>query len=433
MDAKIVSQTDDFITIQIPKKSGANMLETEESIQAALNEAGSIATAVALKKYDTAGEPIVVNGVKMTSLGLHNGVYQTPYGPIGIQRHIYQTSKGGKTFCPLERDARIIHTATPKFAKMLSSKFSDGNAREVKRDFSENHGRPISLCLVQNTADAVGAVSQTSEETWSFLAPEQATPVKTISVGLDGTCMLLVNGGWRQAMVGTVTLYDRLGTRLHTTYIGAAPEFGRENFLGRLEKEVQVAKLRYPRALTMGLADGAPSNWEFLEQHTEMNVLDFYHASQYLTKVADVVFANDPETRDAWLDKTCHRLKHESTGPKSVTREMVRLANASKLKKTDRETVLGAVRYFRKNTSRMTYALQVSCNRPIGSGVTEAACKVIIKQRLCCSGMKWKTHGASAVISLRCMHETQGRWEQFWKKAMEVGYPDGFEQDGTFS
>ncbi len=40
---------------------------------------------------------------------------------------------------------------------------------------------------------------------------------------------------------------------------------------------------------------------------------------------------------------------------------------------------------------------------PIGSGVTEAACKVIVKQRLCCSGMKWKESGAAAVLSLRCL------------------------------
>ena len=29
-------------------------------------------------------------------------------------------------------------------------------------------------------------------------------------------------------------------------------------------------------------------------------------------------------------------------------------------------------------------------NHSIGSGITKAACKVIVKQRLCKSGMKWK-------------------------------------------
>jgi len=43
---------------------------------------------------------------------------------------------------------------------------------------------------------------------------------------------------------------------------------------------------------------------------------------------------------------------------------------------------------------------------PIGSGVTEAACKVIVKQRLFNSGMKWKGQGAKAVLCLRSLNYT---------------------------
>lgn len=426
MDDRFVSQTEDFITIRIPKKIGGTMLESENLIQSLLNEAGVLATAATLKRFDTDGQPIVVNNVKMTSMGLKNKIYQSPYGPVAIQRHIYQTSAGGVTFCPLEKEARIIITSTPKFAKMVTSKFSVQNARGVVRDLVENHDRPVSMCLVQNIADMVGSFTQAADESWNYSIPDQKMPVKTISLGLDGTCMLMVEGEWRQAMVGTIALYDRLGERLHTTYVGAAPELGRETFLRRLEKEFQVTRLRYPRALTMGLADGAPSNWEFLEKHTEMQVLDFYHASEYLTKVADVVYSEKPDEREDWLEKVCHRLKHESTGPMSITREMVRLSKLPKLKKADKEVISVAIQYFRNNKRRMSYALQVSCRRPIGSGITEAACKVIIKQRLCCSGMRWKTHGAGAVISLRCLNQTNGRWEQFWKKSQEIGYPDGW-------
>ncbi len=39
---------------------------------------------------------------------------------------------------------------------------------------------------------------------------------------------------------------------------------------------------------------------------------------------------------------------------------------------------------------RMSYARNVEANIPIGSGVTEAACKMLVKQRLCNSGMRWK-------------------------------------------
>ena len=60
---------------------------------------------------------------------------------------------------------------------------------------------------------------------------------------------------------------------------------------------------------------------------------------------------------------------------------------------------------------------------PIGSGVTEAACKVLVKQRLCGSGMKWKEPGAAAVLSLRCLTYTTERWSQFWGRIDQYGFP----------
>jgi hypothetical protein len=60
---------------------------------------------------------------------------------------------------------------------------------------------------------------------------------------------------------------------------------------------------------------------------------------------------------------------------------------------------------------------------PIGSGVTEAACKVLVKQRLCGSGMRWTESGAAAVLAVRCLTYTAGRWSQFWGRIDRDGYP----------
>ena len=69
----------------------------------------------------------------------------------------------------------------------------------------------------------------------------------------------------------------------------------------------------------------------------------------------------------------------------------------------------------------MKYAENVAKDLPIGSGVTEAACKVIVKQRLCNSGMRWKEEGAACVLSLRTLTYTPGRWEQFWNRIDKNG------------
>jgi hypothetical protein len=59
--------------------------------------------------------------------------------------------------------------------------------------------------------------------------------------------------------------------------------------------------------------------------------------------------------------------------------------------------------------------------RSIGSGVTEAACKVVVKQRLCVSGARWTDRGASVVLSLRTLVLTPGHWDAFWTKYMRFG------------
>ena len=38
---------------------------------------------------------------------------------------------------------------------------------------------------------------------------------------------------------------------------------------------------------------------------------------------------------------------------------------------------------------------------PLGSGITEAACKTVYTQRLKLSGMRWESEGAQWILSLR--------------------------------
>ena len=89
------------------------------------------------------------------------------------------------------------------------------------------------------------------------------------------------------------------------------------------------------------------------------------------------------------------------------------------------EEVQRAITYFanQSGAGRMDYARRVAANEPIGSGVTEAACKVLVKQRLCGSGMKWKEPGAAAVLGVRCLTYTTGRWSQFWRRIDQYGFP----------
>jgi hypothetical protein len=123
----------------------------------------------------------------------------------------------------LEREASSI-TSTPLLAKQVSSKLAYGSAREVQCDLRKNHRRPVAVSYIQQVSEAVASIIEAKEESWNSIPPKLDVEISSVAIGLDGTCMLLCETGWREAMVGTISLYDALGERQHTIYIGATPE-----------------------------------------------------------------------------------------------------------------------------------------------------------------------------------------------------------------
>ncbi len=79
MTTRIVARSADSVTIQIQiPLTGISLLDSEETIQAVLNEAGTLATGEGLKQFDTDGGAISVGGEKWTSKGKQPKTYQTP-------------------------------------------------------------------------------------------------------------------------------------------------------------------------------------------------------------------------------------------------------------------------------------------------------------------------------------------------------------------
>jgi hypothetical protein len=424
MNATIIARTPTSFTLQIEVPYDGSMLDFEETLQRRLNEAGVVATAEGLKQVDTDGSPLTVGSSQLTTKGPVEKDYQTPYGVATVARHVYQGPQGGPTDCPLDRDARIVVTSTPRFAKILSHKYAEFSSPRAQVDRQEDHGRVVSRCLIQDVADAVAAAALAKEEDWSYSLPKFEAPPATVAISRDGTCTLMCEDGWREAMVGTLAFYDTEGERQHTIYLAATPEYGKARFLGHLEAEIGRAKAKCPDAHYVGIADGAKGNWEFLGRHTDVQVTDFWHAAEYLGKAAVVLYRGHPRTKEAWLEDACHRLKHDPGGAEWVLKQLRRLARERPWAK-DHEDVQEAITSFanQSGAGRMDYSSRVAANEPIGSGVTEAACQVIVKQRLCGSGMKWTEGGAAVVLSLRALSYTPERWSQFWSKVDRWGFP----------
>jgi hypothetical protein len=396
----------------------------EGAIQEATNAVGRCVTEEALTRFDTDGSPIRVGDIKLTARGRDPKEYQTPYGPVQVERYVYQSSRGGRIYCPLEHQGRIVRGATPRFASQLSHKYAQLNVRAVQADLEQNHGRTIATSYIQNVAEWVGTIATAKEEDWEYAMPALATPITTIVISLDGAMIPMVDSaGWREAMVGTLSFFDQEGERQHTIYLAAAPEYGKQAFLQRMEREIQRAKRDFPAALYLGIADGAASNWRFLEQHTNRQLIDFFHATEYIGKIAH---ATHPQRqaegqRAQWLSAHCTALKHDPAALDLLIGEAARLSQRHTLAQTLRDDVLSAWTYLTNHRHQMDYPSFVAAGLPIGSGVTEAACKTLVKQRLCASGMRWKNTGAKIVLSLRALTQTTGRWAQFWQKIDQFG------------
>jgi hypothetical protein len=399
-------------------------MEMEDQIQNVVNEIGSELTREALETFDTNGEPIHIGGKRLTAREQAKKEYQTPYGMVEVSRYIYQSSNGGKTYCPLDNDGRIIVSSTPRFANIVSSKYANHCAGGVQQDLELSNGREVSRSYIQNLAETVGAMANAVEETIDYKLPKLKEKVATVALSLDGTCMLMKGDGYREAMTGTIAFYSHDGDRLHTIYLGAAPEYGKEAFLANLGVEIKKTKEKFPGATYVGIADGARCNWTFLEPHTTVRILDFYHATEYLAGASEA-FGKGAGERKGWLDRACHSLKHDANAATALLEEMTERRKIMPFHEKNtpviQEKLDKAITYFTNQLDRMNYSDYRFKNLPIGSGVTEAACKTLIKQRLCNSGMKWVQSGAQIVISLRAIAQTNGRWNQFWRKINEQG------------
>jgi hypothetical protein len=356
---------------------------------------------------------------------------------VNIPRFVYQSSAGGACMVPLDRAAGLIGSATPKFAQMVSSKVAEMPARSVARDLADNHRRQVSLAQLQDVTGRVGELARGQQEQLPLeeagLPPEGQ--VATITLGVDAASMFMSSRAdgaagdrrkgrelnWRMAMVGTISFYDSEGQRLHTIYQAQSPPEqvadGKESFWRQMDTQVKKIKALYPRARYTGVSDGAPDLATWLKRHTGLQVLDYYHAAAYLDLAAPA-FCPRPEEAAAWAAVARADLLEVAGMAATLLEEMEgrRDSKEVRLSAVAREGLERAIGYIGPRKGRMDYAKFRAEGIPIGSGVTESACKLIIKHRMCGPGMRWGHRAADHVLALRCLLHSDGMWRVLWSK-----------------
>jgi hypothetical protein len=415
---------------RVPGRSGvADAAAFERCAQRQVNALGCQIMQAALKHLDTEGEPIALGKLTLTSKGRQNETYQCSFGPINLERHVYQGAQGGATFVPLEQRARIFGNATALWAEVLAAKVAESPVGIIARDLASHHGRDVSPSYISKVAGDVARVMAQKEAHWTLLPQTPEEQVEAIALGIDGTCVHEIEAGWKLAMASTFTLLDERGEPLETIYLANAPEEGKATMFARVSAKVAELKAHYPNALWVGVSDGAPDLREFLERHCQQLVLDYYHAAEYVSAAAGAMVER-PEQASAWGRDARERLRTEPGAAAALAGEMeARQAQLSKREKSGREVpgaetrqkLADAIRYIRHNEDRMDYAEAKAAGLPIGSGATEAACKTIVKGRLVRGGMRWHREAMQQVLLLRALHRSSTLWGQFWARLAKDG------------
>ena len=142
-------------------------------------------------------------------------------------------------------------------------------------------------------------------------------------------------------------------------------------------------------------------------------ILDFYHAAEYLGKLAGALHPHDEVTALEQTKDWSRLLRDEGGEVMIAVLEQWAWPN---------RTGLGAVRsevlgYFRNQVHRMDYPTYEANGWYIGSGAVESACKTVVNQRLKGSGMRWGESGAHAVCHVRALYRSEHtQWTAFWNR-----------------
>jgi hypothetical protein len=363
------------------------------------------------------------------------------FGPIEVQRCIYECLEPGeRCIAPLElRLGVVAGLTTPALAERVGRWSAEHPQQAVLALLEAEHGVRWSMTSLRKVSQAVrDGVEQPGQQARQerlveLLAEAEESVGKhrpTLAVGRDGVMVPIRGQGYQEAATATVSVHDRRGKRLGTVYLAQMPEPGQQ----RLTKQLTgllTAVIATWHALSRAcprlayLTDGGHHQKQFFRQVLSKMAdpwrpgqkllwpwtLDFFHAAGYLWQMAEALFGASSPATWAWYRRMRHWLRHRGGGIANILRSATQHCNQRQLSASQQEAFATAYRYLRRHAPWMNYAACKRQRLPIGSGVTEAACKTVFTQRLKCSGMTWGIEGGQVIVALRVL-VLSGVWER---------------------
>jgi hypothetical protein len=358
------------------------------------------------------------------------------FGPIALSRFCYQRVEScGRCLFPLEVQLGIVMgVATPALADVVGRMSSDSPQRQVL-DQLRKQGITWGVRTLRKVIQAMAEVMSEHRHqaqvqsllTWLVRAAAGKGPRRfVLSVGRDGVMLPMVKSQkYKEAAAATVSVMDRRGKRLGTVYLGQMPQAHQTTISDQLTRLLQdllsLWKGPLPRLVYVTDCGSHPTEYFQKVLSRQVNpraptellpwewIVDYYHACQYITKLAEAIFGPG-RAAISWAAKQRRVLKEKPGGVFRVLRSAGALMTIRGLAGSE-DSYWSAYDFLRNRASKMNYATYRHLRLPIGSGITEAACKIVFTQRFKQSGMKWTIEGGRAILALRVI-ALSGVWDQ---------------------
>jgi len=357
----------------------------------------------------------------------------TALGEAEIERSYYYCPQCQRGQCPRDRELNIEDTDySPGVRRMLAAVGSETSFDRGRVQLELLAGLTVTRKAVERHAEAIGEDIAQREQVQIQRALQLDLPVvmgpriPILYIEMDGTSVPVVpaetqgrqgkNGDQahsREVKLGAVftqTTVDAEGRPVRdeasTTYTGAietAEQFGRRLYTEAWERGWSRADKK------VVLGDGAVWIWNIADREFpgSIQIVDLYHAREHLWDLAGQLFPNDKE-RKRW------GARMQAILDAGKIEQILGILRSLSVPHPDlAETLRTEADYFERNAERMRYPLFRQQKLFVGSGVIEAACRIVIAQRLKLSGMFWTVRGANAIIALRCCR-LNNRFDDFW-------------------
>lgn len=348
----------------------------------------------------------------------------TVHGEVRLQRAYYYCARCHHSYLPYDEVLGLRDEISPGLLPLVCLAgtllpFADA-AGDVLRRFS---GVRLSASTVLRCTEGEGERLRAQQKEGRMVEPTQPEPKWTAPrkedqpvayVGLDAFSVPMQGIGAGKAehrMLYTALLYTP--QKEHTRYL---VDFELDALAEQVRWQARALGITQVSDL-IAVTDGGNGLEEALQRHLADNlttILDWYHAAEHLCAFANVWHAGEEAARVQWQHQA-KGILHEQGGEALLT-----FLRAIELPPQTPAEVVEALRkligYFENNRHRTDYPSYRRKGWDIGSGPTEAGCK-IIGERLKGSGMRWVEEGAATVAALRALYVSGGRiWDGFWSQ-----------------